>query len=536
MIYDYVIVGAGSAGCVLAARLSEEHACEVLVLEAGGGDRSAKIRIPAAWIALLKSRYDWDYSTVAQHHAGEREIYLPRGRTLGGSSAINAMIYIRGNRADYDIWRDRYGCTGWGYADVLPYFRRAENQQRGESEFHGTGGPLHVEDPRYQHPVSQAWIEAACATGLPANRDFNGAMQYGAGYYQLNQYRGRRWTAADAYLHPATRRPNLTVQTGALVTQVLVERGTAVGVRYRLRGRERHAWVRREVILCGGVVNTPQLLMLSGIGPAEHLRQHGIDVVLDSQEVGAGLQDHPLCAPMWSTPRTRNIWEEATPPNMLRWLLLRRGPLVSNGAEAGGFIRTQSGVGAPDVQFHVVPAPYVDQGLETPKMRAVAVLTAVVDVRSRGRVRLRSADPAQPPDIDPGYLSEPDDVETMVAGIRQACDIAAAHPLADLIEGELAPRTVAGDADLRAWIRTNVSTMHHPTSSCAMGSAATAVCDPDLRVRGMNGLRIADASVMPTVPRGNTNAATIAIAERASDLIRGKTPMTAAKSVKWMAR
>jgi choline dehydrogenase len=526
MDYDYVIVGAGSAGCVVAARLSADPGTRVLVLEAGPPDDDPQIRMPAATPLLWRGPFACDDTTTAQEHLDGRPVFLANGRVLGGGSSINGMVYIRGNRLDYDTWRDTYGCAGWGYADLLPYFRRAEDQQRGESTFHGVGGPLRVEDVRYTHPLSDAWLAAAVAAGLNPNPDFNGVSQDGVGRYQATQRDGRRWSTVDAYLRPAMARPNLTVLTGATATGILVDGGgRAYGVRYRRDGDDREARAEREVLLCAGAVTSPQLLLLSGIGPADDLRAHGIPVVVASPRVGRGLHDHPRCTPEWSTPETPNLWEEAVPERMAehlaRWEADGTGPIASLGAEAGGFARSRDPLPAPDLQFGLLPGPAPAPDMSPPQRRGVAMLVGAIAARSRGSVRLRSADPLARPAVDPNYLAEPDDLETLVAGVRVARAIAARPPLAGHITGEFAPGADLDDEQLRGWIRASLGTMFHPTGTCAMGAASDAVCAPDLRVRGVDGLRVVDASVMPATPRGNTNAPTVALAERAADLVRG---------------
>jgi choline dehydrogenase len=534
-VYDYVIVGAGSAGCVLASRLTENPDIRVLLLEAGPPDDADEIHIPAAVNLLFKSTYDWDYQTVPQERARSRSIYWPRGRTLGGSSSINAMIYIRGARYDYDTWRDEFGCAGWGYTDLLPYFLRAENNSRGASAFHGAAGPLSVQDLRHKSRETAAFVEAARSCGQPANDDFNGPSQDGAGFYQVTQRGGRRWSAADAYLHPAAARPNLTIETDALVTGLAIEGGRAVGVRYLRRGAEELARAEAEVILSAGAIGSPQLLLLSGIGPADHLREHGVAVLADSPGVGANLCDHPIVTAMWSTPKSRSLWEQAGPRNLTRWQLTHSGPMTTNLAEAGGFVRTDSSLPAPDIQWHVLPVPYVNGGLADPSVRAMSVLVTLVSVGSRGKVRLRSADPRHKPAIDPAYLSDSADLDPLVKAIGMVREFAAARPLSKICTAELAPGgDLRSDAELWEWIRSDISTIYHPVGTCAMGgdsrlaaSRLTSVVDPELRVRGIESLRVVDASVMPTVPRGNTNAPTIAIAERAADLIAGRAPLAA---------
>jgi choline dehydrogenase len=415
----------------------------------------------------------------------------------------------------------------------MPYFRRAEDNTRGASAYHGSGGPLAVSDLKYKSALTKAWVASARECGLAENDDFNGPQQDGSGFYQVTQRDGRRWSAADAYLHPARSRPNLEVLTDARATQVVVEAGRAAGVRYLLRGTEEMARAEAEVIVAAGAIGSPHLLMLSGVGPADHLRDLGIIVHADSPGVGANLSDHPVVTAIWGTPRTPGLWEESTPANLARWRLRHSGPLTSNVAEAGGFSRTRPSLPAPDLQWHVLPTPYEREGLGDPKTRALSLLITLVEVGSRGQVWLRSADPRHKPAIDPAYLSDGSDIEPLVEGVRMAREFATAGPLAKACKSELSPGPdVRSDAQIREFIRRDLATLFHPVGTCAMGgdsrlaaSKLTSVVDPELRVRGVERLRVVDASVMPVVPRGNTNAPTIAIAERVADLIIGRAPL-----------
>ncbi|HXZ64434.1 MAG TPA: GMC oxidoreductase, partial [Streptosporangiaceae bacterium] len=435
----------------------------------------------------------------------------------------------------YDSWRDDYGCDGWGYTDLFPYFLRAEANSRGASAYHGDSGPLSVQDLKFKSALTGDFVAAARAYGLPANDDFNGQEQDGVGYYQVTQKGGCRWSAADAYLHPAADRPNLTIVTDALVTGVEIRAGRATGVRYLHRGVEEQVSAEAEVIVSAGAVGSPQLLMLSGVGPADHLHEHNIAVMADSPGVGGNLVDHPVVTAMWSAPKARSLWEQAGRRNLARWQLTHSGPMTTNIAEAGGFIRTDPALVAPDIQWHVLPVPYLDGGLTDPATRALSVLVTLVSVGSRGRIRLHSADPRHKPEIDPAYLSDLADLDPLVKAVGIARDIAAARPLARQLTTELAPGPqVQSEAELREWIRGTISTIYHPVGTCAMGgdsklaaSKLTSVVDTELRVRGVERLRVVDASVMPTVPRGNTNAPTIALAERAADLIQGRAPLAA---------
>jgi choline dehydrogenase len=531
-VFDYVIVGGGSAGCVVAARLAEDPGNRVLLLEAGpDADGVTEIRVPAAYSRLFRTRYDWNFVTLPQERADGRPVFWPRGKVLGGSSAMNAMIYIRGSRLDYDTWRDEYGCTGWGYKELLPYFLRAEDNARGAGPYHGAGGPLPVQDLRYRSAHAQHFIEAATRRGALPNDDFNGAQQDGVGFYQVTQRGGERCSAADAYL--ASRPENLAVVTNAFVTGLVIEGGRAAGVTFRSAGKRQTARAEAEVILAAGAIGTPQLLMLSGIGPADHLREHGIYVIADVPAVGVNLIDHPSVPVLWSTPRLKGLWESTGNRGFARWRLTHRGPLTSNIAEAGGFARSDPRLPAPDLQWLVLPVAYREQGLTDPASRAMTVLVELADVASRGRLTLASSDPRHRPLIDPGYLSDVRDLNALAVGVRMARDYGTAAPLAKACAAELIPgNAVRTDHEMRDFIRGSVVSGYHPAGTCAMGgdvaksaSGYDSVTDTHLRVRGVAGLRIVDASVMPTLPRGNTNAPVIAVAERAADLIAGRAPL-----------
>lgn len=513
-MYDYVIVGAGSAGCVLAARLSEDPDVRVALIEAGGPDTAQEIHIPAAFPQLFKSDLDWDLDSDPEPGIGGRRAYLPRGKVFGGSSSINAMIYIRGNRADYDGWAAA-GATGWSYADVLPYFRRSEDNERGEDLYHGVDGPLTVSEGRSRHPLASAFVQAAQQAGHKANDDFNGETQEGVGRYQLTQRGGLRCSAAVAYLHPALARPNLTVLSSARAHRVLVEGGRATGVEVERGGDTEVVRAEREVILSAGAYESPKLLMLSGIGPAAALSAFGIGVIRDLP-VGQGLQDHYMTLLNFRTDAV-SLLGAATPENAALLQTEGRGPLTSNIGEAGGFFRSRPGLSAPDVQFHAAPVLFHQEGLGAPTGHGLSFGPCVVAPTSRGAVTLRSPRPDAAPRIVHNYLTTAEDRASIVAGIRTALEIAARPAVANLVTGTFDAPASHSDADLLDWARRSGQTLFHPTSTCAIGS----VVDPELRVYDVAGLRVVDASVFPSVPRGNTNAPTIMAAEKAADLIKG---------------
>ncbi len=521
--YDYVIVGAGSAGCAVAGRLSEQMGTSVLVLEAGGGDRSMNIRIPAAFAKQFKTKLDWDYSTGPEPHLDGRELYVPRGKSLGGSSSMNAMMYVRGRPLDYDGWRQA-GCPGWGYEDVLPYFKRMENNERGASEVHGTGGPVNVAEQVDPRPLTGRFLKAAERTGIPANADINSPEQDGVAMTPVSQRNGRRWSAADAYLRPAMKGPNVTVMPKAQVLGLVIEGGRATAVRWRdSRGIQQTVAANKEIVLSAGAIGSPQILMLSGIGPAEQLRSLGIGPVVDSPGVGENLQDHPFFLLCYEDTSEQSLADAEKPPALINYLLRKRGPLTSNVGEAMAFIRTRPGLPAADVQLLFGPAYYHDHGFDTIKGHAFSLAAALLTPRSRGRLRLRSSDPDAKPELLGNHLAEPEDVASLVAAFRKLREIGATEPLSDVRGAELVPGPeVESDAEVEAFLRRETELLYHPVGTCRMGSDERAVVDPELRVRGVGGLRVIDASVMPVITGGNTNAPTIMIGEKGADLIRGR--------------
>ncbi len=514
-----MIVGAGSAGCVLASRLSEDPDVQVLLLEAGPPDTNEKIHVPLGYLELPRAEYDWGYQSAPERECCDRAVPLPRGKVLGGCSSTNAMIYIRGNARDYDDW----GVTGWAWADLLPYFLKAEDNVRGASRWHGVGGPLAVSEPRCVNVISRAFVNAAAQAGIARNEDFNGEQQDGVGSFQLTQRDGKRASASVAYLHPAMERANLTVMTHTHAQRVLFEGTRAVGVQAsRLGEHQRALRAEREVILCAGAYNSPQLLMLSGIGGAEQLRLADIEVQLDRPAVGENLSDHVASELLWMTPEPQSRQSRRRWRSTKLLLATQTGPLGAGLAETGCFARVAPDAPAPDTQLHFVPVRFHEDGTTGDREAHGAwVSPCLLTPHSRGSVRLAGSDPSTRPIVRNAFYTEGDDLQRMVAALRLALDICA-QPAMEPYRAE--PLTTPADESpqaLRAHIARTTFAFYHPVGTCRMGHDADAVVDDQLRVNGVEGLRVIDASVMPTVPRGNTNAPTIAIAERAADLIRG---------------
>jgi choline dehydrogenase len=526
--FDFIVTGAGSAGCAVAARLSESGRHRVLLLEAGGKDTNPWIHIPMGFSQVYADpRVNWMYESEPEAQLGNRRLYQPRGKVLGGTSSINGMVYMRGNAADYDEWRQR-GCTGWDWDSVLPYFKKAEHQERGANAFHGVGGPLHVSDQPYRSELADRLVEAAVQAGLPAIEDFNDGRQEGAGYFQSTTGRRRRWSTATAYLRPARNRANLVVRPNALATKILMENGRAVGVCYLHRGVTRTARANGEIIVSGGVFNSPQLLQVSGIGPGALLQEKGVPVVHDLPAVGSHLQDHFYVRMMFrcSKPITMNEMANSMPRKvfaMAQYMLFRRGPLIANGVTAGAFARSDPRLERPDLQYNFSPWSYASRdarGAVAHPFPGFSLSAVHLRPDARGSVHIKSPDPLTPPAIRFNFLETRSDVQALTAGMRLARKFASQPALAPYVAEELLPGpAVNTDEEFEANIRMTANSNLHPVGTCRMGPDGGTVVDPRLRVHGIGGLRVADASIMPTVPAGNTNAPSIMIGEKAAEMI-----------------
>jgi choline dehydrogenase len=523
--FDYVIVGAGSAGCVLASRLSADGKHSVLLLEAGPKDTNLWIHVPLGYGKLFKEKtVNWMYQTEPEPGLDGRTVFQPRGKVLGGSSSINGLLYVRGQHADYDRWR-QHGNAGWGFDDVLPYFKKAENQQRGGDKYHGVGGPLPVSDLGHPDPLSAAFIDAAAETGLPKNPDFNGATQEGAGFFQTTTRDGRRASTAVAYLRPAKGRHNLRVETAALAQRILFEGRRARAVEYRQAGALRTARARKEILVSSGAYNSPQLLQLSGVGPAELLQKHGIDVVFDAPGVGHDLQDHLQVRVIMRCAKSVTLNDVVNSPvrkilTGLQYAAFRTGPLTIAAGTSGAFFKTHPRLATPDIQIHFLPFSTDKMGEKLHSFSGFTASVCQLRPESRGSLRIRSADPTAPPEIRINYLATEVDRTANVEGLKILRKILQAPALRPYVIEEIDPGAkVSSDEALLAYCRQRGSTIYHPTSTCRMGNDPLAVVDQRLRVRGLDGLRVVDGSIMPDLVSGNTNAAIIMIAEKASDMI-----------------
>jgi choline dehydrogenase len=529
-VYDYVIVGGGSAGCVLAARLSEAADIRVLLLEAGPSDRDPYIHIPAGYYRFVTGAHTWGYRTVAQAHLGGRELPFSQACVIGGGSSINAQVFVRGCPEDYDRWATAEGCPGWSFADIRHCFVRMEDNDILSAPWHGNGGPLGVTTPR-PHQLTRLFVQACQQAGIAHTSDFNGAHQDGAGVYQTTTRAGRRCSTAAGYLAPARRRANLTIAVDGLASRILIDHGRAVGVEFSQGSTVQRARAEREVIVCAGAIGSPKLLLLSGIGPADALRRVGVEVTHELAGVGMNLQDHYAIDIIYELSGGGSLdryhqrhWRALA---ALRYLAMRDGPAASNVVEGGAFLRVDPNSPLPDTQLHFVAGAGVPDGvLPLPPGHGCVVNAYMLRPLSRGSVTLRSADAAMPPLIDPNYLAAPEDVRLSRAGLRRMREIMAQPAFAALVRREYLPGTDAqSDAELDAFIRAHGRTGYHPVGTCRMGQDGDAVVDPQLRVHGLGGLRVCDSSIMPSLVSSNTNAPTIMIAERASELIRGIAPM-----------
>jgi choline dehydrogenase len=505
---------------VIAGRLTEDPSINVLLLEAGGSDKKQEISIPAAFSRLFHTSYDWDYYTVPQTHLDNRKLYWPRGKMLGGSSSLNAMMWVRGVPGDYDEWARR-GNSGWSYHEIVSYFKRAEDTQRHDPAHTGRGGPITVEEQRDPNPATRMFIEACVQAGIPRNHNANAGTNEGVDYTQVTQHRGMRRSTAKGYLKPAMNRHNLTVLTNAVATRVEMESGRAIGVTYAKDGQSNTARAEREVILSGGAINSPQLLLLSGIGKADDLRTVGIQTLVDLPGVGGNLVDHLASGLIRFTTRTDSLVAAEATRQLVKFLFRRKGMLTSNVAEAVAFIKSSTRLEWPDLELIFAPVPYLDHGGTIPPGHGYTIGVILLQPRSMGTIRLASDDPFAPPLIDPNYMSDPDDLRVMTIGLEHALRLFETSPLAEVTSGWMRPeQPPSSTEELEDGMRRYAETLYHPVGTCRMGIDEMAVVDPELRVHGVSGLRVADASIMPTLIRGHTNAPTIMIGEKAADLLR----------------
>lgn len=525
-LYDYIIAGSGPAGCVLANRLTEDPAVRVLLLEAGKPDRHPLIHMPAGFAKMTDTLASWGYSTTPQQHLNGRQMWYPQGKVLGGGSSINAQVFTRGNPNDYNEWATEHGCEGWSHEDILPYYRRSEHNPRFSNKWHGVGGPLKVSDPEPQM-MTQVFVRAAQEAGFPFNPDFNGESQEGFGFYQTTTHNGRRSSAPVAYIRPALKRPNLTVETNALVHRIVVDKGRATGVVLKSGGAERIIKCEREVLVTAGAIGSPKLLLLSGIGPAEELRELGIDVVADIAGVGKNLHDHvdifqvSECSDNYSFDRYKPLHMAAWAG--LQYLMFRKGPVASNLVDGGGFWWANKDAPSPDIQFHFLPGSGLEHGVKKIS-NGVTLNSTIMQPRSRGSVTLTSSDPHEAPNIDPNFWSDPHDLKTSIEGFKIARKIMMQPSFQPYIKGEIAPGPdVQTDDEIADYGRQNCKTDYHPAGTCRMGppSDPRTVVTPDLKVRGIDGLRVIDSSVMPKVVSSNTYSPVVMIAEKGADLVRG---------------